>query len=61
MNFHTKDISNNKFLITGGAGFIGGHIAEYLLKNGAAKVRVLDNFANGFQSNLNIIKQYPAF
>lgn len=59
--FHTKDISNDSFLITGGAGFIGGHIAEYLLKNGAGKVRVLDNMANGFESNLAVLKQYPAF
>ncbi len=60
-NFHTKDLSNSNFLVTGGAGFIGGHIAEYLLKNGAAKVRVLDNLVNGFESNLSILKQYPAF
>ncbi|MGG9970267.1 SDR family oxidoreductase [Ferruginibacter sp. SUN002] len=59
--FHTKDLSNSSFLITGGAGFIGSHIAEYLLKNGAKKVRVLDNFANGFQSNIDILSTYPAF
>jgi UDP-N-acetylglucosamine 4-epimerase len=59
--FHTKDLWNNNFLITGGAGFIGSHIAEYLLKHGAKKVRVLDNFANGFENNLSILKQYPAF
>ncbi len=59
--FHTKDISQSSFLITGGAGFIGSHIAEYLLKNGAKKVRVLDNLANGFQSNLNILRQYNGF
>ncbi|MEP7143725.1 MAG: SDR family oxidoreductase [Ferruginibacter sp.] len=61
MTFHTKDISKNNFLITGGAGFIGGHIAEYLLKNGAAKVRVLDNLANGFQTNLDVLRQFAAF
>ena len=61
MTFHDQDISRKHFLVTGGAGFIGGHIAEYLLKNGAAKVRVLDNMANGFQSNLEVLKQYPAF
>jgi UDP-N-acetylglucosamine 4-epimerase len=61
MTFHTKDISNSNFLITGGAGFIGGHIAEYLLKNGAAKVRVLDNMVNGFEKNLDILRAYPAF
>ena len=61
MTFHTKNISQYNFLITGGAGFIGGHIAEYLLKNGAAKVRVLDNMVNGFEKNIDILRQYPAF
>ncbi len=60
-SFHTKDISNNAFLVTGGAGFIGGHITEYLLKNGAAKVRVLDNMVNGFEKTLADFKDYPAF
>lgn len=59
--FHTKDISNDSFLVTGGAGFIGGHLAEYLLKHGAKKVRVLDNMVNGFEKNLDILKAYPAF
>jgi len=59
--FHTKDISNDCFLVTGAAGFIGGHIAEYLLKNGAKKVRVLDNMVNGFEKNLAVLKNYPAF
>jgi len=59
--FHTKDLSGSSFLITGGAGFIGSHIAEYLLKHGAKKVRVLDNLSNGFQSNLDILRKFPAF
>ncbi len=59
--FHTKDLSSDSFLVTGGAGFIGGHLAEYLLKNGAKKVRVLDNMVNGFKSTLDILQQYPAF
>ena len=61
VTFHNQDISNSSFLVTGGAGFIGGHIAEYLLRNGAGKVRVLDNLTNGFQSNLDILKQYNGF
>ncbi len=61
MTFHSKDISNNNFLVTGGAGFIGSHIAAYLLKHGAATVRVLDNLANGFQTNLDVLRAYPAF
>lgn len=59
--YHSEDLQPYAFLVTGGAGFIGGHIAEYLLKNGAGKVRVLDNLVNGFQSNLDILRQYPAF
>lgn len=59
--FHTKNISEYSFLVTGGAGFIGSHIAEYLLKNGAKKVRLIDNLSNGFQSNLDILKNFPAF
>jgi UDP-N-acetylglucosamine 4-epimerase len=59
--FHPDSLNDKTFLVTGGAGFIGSHIAEYLLKNGAAKVRVLDNMVNGFETNLQILKQYPAF
>lgn len=59
--FHNRDLHKLSFLVTGGAGFIGSHIAEYLLKNGAAKVRVIDNFSNGFQSNLDILRTYNAF
>jgi UDP-N-acetylglucosamine/UDP-N-acetylgalactosamine 4-epimerase len=59
--FHTKDLSNSSFLVTGGAGFIGSHIAEYLLKNGAKKVRVLDNMVNGFNTNLQLLQQYAGF
>lgn len=59
--FHDGDLGNVSFLITGGAGFIGNHIAEYLLKNGACKVRVLDNMSNGFESNLKILRDYASF
>ena len=60
-NFHSRDLTQSTFLITGGAGFIGSHLAEYLLKNGAKKVRVLDNLVNGFKTNLGILQKYPAF
>ena len=59
--FHDKDISEFSFLVTGGAGFIGSHIAEYLLKHGAKKVRIIDNLVNGFQYNIEILKQYAGF
>ena len=59
--FHDREINEFSFLVTGGAGFIGGHIAEYLLIHGAKKVRVIDNMANGFTSNIDILKRYQAF
>jgi UDP-glucose 4-epimerase len=40
------------FLVTGGAGFIGSHIAETLVHRGD-RVRVLDNLSTGHLSNLD--------
>ena len=43
--------SNNKVLVTGGAGFIGSNLCEALLEKGN-KVVCLDNFATGKRENL---------
>lgn len=59
--YHSEDISKLSFLVTGGAGFIGSNIVEYLLKYGAAKVRVLDNFSNGYRENLTEFMAHPSF
>jgi UDP-N-acetylglucosamine/UDP-N-acetylgalactosamine 4-epimerase len=59
--YHTTDLSQSTFLITGGAGFIGSNIVEYLLKYGAKKVRVLDNFSTGSHANIEAFKSDPAF
>lgn len=36
--YHTEDLSELSFLVTGGTGFIGSNIVEYLLKYGAKRL-----------------------
>ena len=48
-------LSKLKILVTGGAGFIGSHLAEALVKRGH-RVRVLDDFSAGRRENLRAVK-----
>ncbi len=59
--YHTEDLSKLNFLVTGGAGFIGSNLVEYLLKYNAGKVRVLDNLATGSHHNLEEFRDNPSF
>lgn len=46
-------IKGNRFLVIGGAGFIGSHLVEQLLNEGAALVRIYDNFSRGTRANID--------
>lgn len=45
---------NKKVLVTGGAGFIGSHLVEKLIRRGA-KVTVIDNLQNGKIKNISYL------
>lgn len=55
--YHDKDLSQLTFLVTGGAGFIGSNLVEYLLKYNVKKVVVLDNFSTGHRKNIEVALQ----
>lgn len=59
--YHNTDLGKYSFLITGGAGFIGSNLVEYLLKFGAKQVRVLDNLSNGYYDNIKEFTSLPNF
>src|SRR5256885_641263 len=49
-----------KILITGGAGFIGSHLAERLLERGD-EVCIIDDLSTGAIENITAIKNHPKF
>lgn len=51
-------LNQNKILITGGAGFLGSHLAEKLLNSGN-EVLVVDNFFTGSKQNLTHLLSNP--
>ncbi len=51
------NIQNLHVLVTGGCGFIGSNITEYLLKNGCKKVTIIDNLSTGKKNNIDFLLQ----
>ena len=49
-----------KILITGGAGFIGSHLAEYLLNQGN-EIYIIDDLSTGSMKNIEHIENHPKF
>ncbi len=47
-------------LVTGGAGFVGSHLCEELVKSGI-EVVALDDFSAGYLSNVKFLEHYPNF
>jgi len=55
----TPIFEKKNVVVTGGAGFIGSHLCEYLLQE--AKVICLDDFSNSHPKNIQHLLQYPDF
>jgi len=49
----TSDLLRDKVVVTGGAGLIGSHIVDELLRRGATNVVVFDDFSRGRLQNLS--------
>lgn len=60
MNNDCIGLSGRKVLVTGGAGFIGSHICEELLKEGAYVI-ALDDMSAGRASNVRMFADHPNY
>jgi UDP-glucuronate decarboxylase len=50
-----------RHLVTGGAGFIGSHLIDHLMKDGKAQVICIDNFQTGCRENVAQWLNSPRF
>jgi len=54
-------VEGSQFLITGGAGFVGSHVADQLLARGAKKVIAVDNLVRGSRDNVALAEKTGRF
>ena len=57
---HLQFPAGTRFLVTGGAGFIGSNLCEALLNMGH-RVRCLDDLSTGFQTNVDLFADNPNY
>ncbi|MDO9350911.1 MAG: GDP-mannose 4,6-dehydratase, partial [Deltaproteobacteria bacterium] len=55
-----KELNQQRILVTGGAGFLGSHLCERLLKEGH-DVLCVDNFYTGTRRNIAHLLDHPYF
>jgi len=53
------DLEGKRLVLVGGAGFLGSHIADQLVRVPVKEVVVLDNFVRGVRSNLELAQRSP--
>ncbi len=55
-----RDLSRKRVLVAGGAGFLGSHLCERLLQDGA-EVLCVDNYYTGSRDNIRHLESHPNF
>lgn len=53
------EIKGTKQVVIGGAGFVGSHIAEQLIKEDAREIIIFDNFVRGVEGNVEAVARDP--
>ncbi|GMT43697.1 MAG: UDP-glucose 4-epimerase [bacterium] len=61
LNPKSQPLNPKSILVTGGAGYIGSHVAKQLLQNSNCNITILDNLSTGSTKTLNTLKTIRDF